>query len=227
MAVKEAMHEVNQSIEFTYRCNGDPATANPVVDIMDETATVVLTKTVGDGLTQIGATRLFKGSFTPDAEGVWKLHGKDDYSGDVAKDYPIGAVGLQSMATAILNVQDKADLILVDTAAMQVVLATIDGKMDTQEAAIAVIDGIVDTIKANVDTANAALVTIDSIVDDVKAGVITANSGIVAIDTVVDETKTKLDAVDVKIDSLQTGLDDVNVKLDNIADISAGGAAFA
>lgn len=119
---KEAIYQVNEPIGFKYRCNGDPAAADPKVDILDELDAVHSTLVVGVdpdpavNLIQVGATRLFKGEFTPDAVGVWSIHGSDDNGGDQVKDFPIGSVGVQTMAAAIVTIDGKVD--------------TLDGKVD-------------------------------------------------------------------------------------------------
>lgn len=110
---KEAIYEVNQPIEFKYRCNGDPATANPVVEILDETDGLFTTLTVGgtppNDLNQIGTKKLFKGVFTPDEVGVWTVHGTDDNGGDQAKDFAVGAKGIQTIAEAVVTIDGKVD----------------------------------------------------------------------------------------------------------------------
>ena len=62
-------YKVNEVIEFRLRCNGDPATDNPTVVIYDELDGVEATLQIGSGLTQVGSTRVVKGTFTPDAQG--------------------------------------------------------------------------------------------------------------------------------------------------------------
>ena len=104
---KEAIYEVNQPIEFKYRCNGDPATADPVVEILDETGAADPLFVVA--LTQIGTSRLFKGEFTPDAIGVWGVHVTDSNGGDQVKDFAVGSTGVQTMAEAIVTIDGKVD----------------------------------------------------------------------------------------------------------------------
>lgn len=114
---KEAIYEKNSLIEFKYRCNGDPATANPTVDILDETGVINHTLAVGVdpdlsiNLLQVGTSRLYRGAFTPDTSGIWTVHGKDDNGGDQAKDYPVGDIGVQTMAEAVVTIDGKVDII--------------------------------------------------------------------------------------------------------------------
>lgn len=163
----EALYEIGVLIEFIYRCSGTPGDANPSVVILDAAKLPVgVPLTVGSGLTQIIGTKLFKGSFMPDAEGVWTLHGTDDHAGDQAKDYPVGAVGAQSMAAAILAINGKADLLLIDTTAMKIALIAVETKVDINTAAIAVVSGKADTIQSGVTTLDGKANSIQTGVDD-------------------------------------------------------------
>lgn len=104
---KEAIYEKNTLVEFKYRCNGSPSTANPVAEAIDETGTVDPAIIVT--LTQVGTSRIWKGSFTPDASGVWAVHITDSNGGDAVKDFPVGDIGVQTMAEAIVTIDGKMD----------------------------------------------------------------------------------------------------------------------
>ena len=114
---KEATYEVNSVIEFKYRCNGDQTTASPVAEVLDEAGAVDVQVPV---LTQIGTTKLFKSSFTPDAVGVWAVHITDSNGGDVVRDFAVGAVGVGAGLKVI-----AADVVIIDGK-----IDTIDGKID-------------------------------------------------------------------------------------------------
>ena len=114
---KEAIYEVSSVIEFNYRCNGDQATASPVAEVLDEAGAVDAQSPVT--LVQIGTSKLFKSSFTPDAVGVWAVHITDSNGGDVVKDFRVGTLGIQTGLQGI-------------TAAV----VLIDGKVDTLEGKI-------------------------------------------------------------------------------------------
>lgn len=103
---KEALYEVGSVIEFNYRCNGDPSAANPIAEVLDEDHAVDVQVPV---LVQIGVSRLFKSSFTPDVVGVWGVHITDDNGGDVVKDFRIGTIGVQSMAAKVVLIDGKID----------------------------------------------------------------------------------------------------------------------
>jgi len=115
---KEAIYEVNSVIEFKYRCNGDQAIASPVAEVLDDAGAVDEQSPVT--LSQIGTTKLFQGSFTPDVVGVWAVHITDSNGGDVVKDFAVGAVGvgsgLQAIAAGVVVIDGKID--------------TLDGKID-------------------------------------------------------------------------------------------------
>lgn len=104
---KEAIYEKNSLIEFKYRCNGSSSTANPVAETIDEDGVVDLLIVVT--LTQVSTSRIWKGSFTPDASGVWGIHITDSNGGDVVKDFPVGDIGVQTMAEAIVTIDGKVD----------------------------------------------------------------------------------------------------------------------
>lgn len=114
---KEAIYEVGSVIEFKYRCNGDQATASPVAEVLDEDGNVDVQVPV---LTQIGTTKLFKGSFTPDVVGVWAVHITDDNGGDVVRDFAVGDIGVGSGLKAI-----AAGVVIIDGK-----IDTLDGKID-------------------------------------------------------------------------------------------------
>jgi len=109
---KEATYEVDSVIEFKYRCNGDQASASPVVEVLDEDGAVDIQVPV---LVQIGTTKLFKSSFTPDAVGVWAVHITDSNGGDVVKDFAVGVVGvgsgLQAVAAGVIVIDGKIDIL--------------------------------------------------------------------------------------------------------------------
>jgi len=107
---KEALYEVNSVIEFKYRCNGDQSIASPVAEVLDELGNVDIQVPV---LEQIGTTKLFKSSFTPDEPGVWAVHITDSNGGDVVRDFPVGVVGvgsgLQAIAAGVVVIDGKID----------------------------------------------------------------------------------------------------------------------
>jgi len=115
---KEAIYEVGSVIEFKYRCNGDQATASPAAEVLDDAGVVDEQSPVT--LTQIGTTKLWKGSFTPDVVGVWAVHVTDANGGDQVKDFAVGTLGAQSAAQNIV-----AAVVIIDGK-----IDTLDGKID-------------------------------------------------------------------------------------------------
>lgn len=102
-------YKVNEAINFRLRCNGDPATDNPTVVVFDEVDGVFATLTIGAGLTQIGSTRLVKGTFTPDAEGEWSTHAYDDEGLELIKQYSVGQHSISSNGAKAASIEAKID----------------------------------------------------------------------------------------------------------------------
>jgi len=102
-------YKVNEVIEFRLRCNGDPATDNPTVVIYDELDGVEATLQIGSGLTQVGSTRVVKGTFTPDAQGEWSLIATDDLGLEVTKQYSVGVYNLAAVGAKIATIEAKID----------------------------------------------------------------------------------------------------------------------
>lgn len=176
---KEATYEVNSVIEFNYRCNGDQATANPVCQVLDEAAAVDAQVPV---LVQIGISKLFKSSFTPDAVGVWAVHITDSNGGDVVKDFRVGTLGVQTGIQGIIVIDGKVDVV--------------DGKIDTVDGKVTAVDGKVDTVDGKVTA-------VDGKVDAV-GGIVTATEGKVdVVDGKVDALGGNVDAANTKLDELQ------------------------
>lgn len=104
---KEALYEINQPIKFKYRCNGNPATAEPIVEVLDEEGNVDAQVPI----LELISGRIFKSSFTPDAVGVWTVHITDNNGGDVIKDFAVASIGVQTMAQAVVTIDGKIDAV--------------------------------------------------------------------------------------------------------------------
>lgn len=117
-------YKVNEPIEIRIRCNGDPASDNPTVIIYNEVDGVHATLTIGSGLTQVGSTRIVKGSFTPDALGEWSAHATDDQGMDVIKVYSVGQYSITSIGAKVATLDAKIDAQDVVLAANHAALLT-------------------------------------------------------------------------------------------------------
>jgi len=116
---------VGDTIDFHVRISGNPAVDNPTATIRDETDAVVGTPlALGAGLTQVGATQIVKGSFVPDAQGVWSVQVTDDTGMDVIKQYIVGAFSITSIGGLVSTIDAKID-------AQNIVLANILGQTAT------------------------------------------------------------------------------------------------
>ena len=169
---KEATYEVDSVIEFNYRCNGDPATASPVAEVLDEAGAVDVQSPVT--LVQIGTSKLFKSSFTPDAVGVWAVHITDANGGDAVKDFRVGTVGIQTGIQGIV---------------------VIDGKLDTVDGKVDVVDGKVTAVDGKVTTVDGKVTVVDGKVDAIGGGVATVDGKVDVVDGKVDNANTKLDSL--------------------------------
>jgi len=115
-------YKVNEAIDIRIRCNGDPATDNPSLVIYDEVDGVNATLTLGSGLTQVGSTRIVKGTFTPDAVGEWSAHATDDQGLDVIKAYSVGQYSIVSIGAKVATLEAKIDAQDLQIAANQLAL---------------------------------------------------------------------------------------------------------
>jgi hypothetical protein len=90
-------------------------------------------------LTEVGATGVYKGSFTPDEVGEWiALCHKADGDGQVIKQFPVGAHNVSSVGEAVGTVDGK--------------VVTVDGKVTAVGGAVSVVDGKVVAVDGKADT---------------------------------------------------------------------------
>ena len=110
-------YKVSETIEIRVRTDGDPASDNPTVVIYDEAEGEFVTLTIGDGLTQVGTTRAVKGSFVPDAAGVWMAKMTDDTGMELLKAYAVGDYSVMALGTMLAALDSKVeaqDLVLAN-----------------------------------------------------------------------------------------------------------------
>ncbi|MBW2636061.1 MAG: hypothetical protein JRC86_00800 [Deltaproteobacteria bacterium] len=94
-------YAAGESIEFSYRCSGDHATANPVATVLDEIGGVFATLTVGSGVEHKHG-KTFLVSFVPDEIGTWLVNVVDDHGGDSSKSF---GVATHSMAWVVSQLE--------------------------------------------------------------------------------------------------------------------------
>ncbi|MCP4994781.1 MAG: hypothetical protein GY934_13520 [Gammaproteobacteria bacterium] len=123
-------YKVNDPISIRIRCDGDPATDNPTIVIKDEVDGVHATLTIGSGLTQVGTTRIVKGTFTPDALGEWSAEATDDAGLDLVKAYSVGNYSITSIGAKVATLEAKQD-------AQDVAIATNQAALVAGQAAAA------------------------------------------------------------------------------------------
>ena len=105
-------HKINEPISFIFRANGDPSVDNPTAVVRDEVDGVFATLTIGSGLTQVGASRMVRGEFTPDANGQWSVQVTDDAGLDIVKQFNVGDYSLLSIGANVATNEAKLDTII-------------------------------------------------------------------------------------------------------------------
>jgi len=117
--------KVGNTIPFRVRISGSPATDNPIATVRDATDTVVGTPlTLGAGITQVGATKIVKGSFLADAAGIWSVQVVDDLGMDIVKQFIVGNFSIEAVGGIVATVEAKVD-------AQNLVLSAILGNTST------------------------------------------------------------------------------------------------
>ena len=117
--------KVGDTVPFSARISGDPASDNPTAIVYDETNDIEATLTIGSGLTQVSSTKIVIGSFVPDTAGEWRVQFVDDTGMDVIKQFIIGSHSVESVGGGIGAIDAKIDAqdlvlaaILANTAAI-------------------------------------------------------------------------------------------------------------
>lgn len=110
--------KVGDTVPFSSRVSGDPASDNPTAIVYDEANGISATLTIGAGLTLVAGTKIVVGSFVPDAAGEWRVQFLDDTGMDILKQFVIGNHSVESVGG---------------------VLGVIDGKIDAQDLVLAAI----------------------------------------------------------------------------------------
>jgi hypothetical protein len=102
--------KIGDTIPFRARISGNPVVDNPIATVRDETDTIEGTPlTLGSGLTQVGATKIVKGSFVPDAQGIWSVQIVDDTGMDIVKQFIVGDYSISSIGALAATIESKID----------------------------------------------------------------------------------------------------------------------
>ena len=134
----QGQYKVDEEIEVTYQASAATTGLSDVtMEIYDETGNKDAVDFADVTMTELGATGRYKGSFTPDEEGKWRVMiDSATKPGKLVKDYDVTAANINSIGDAIAAADGKID--------------TVDGKVDTVQAAI---DALNDVSSGDVSTA--------------------------------------------------------------------------
>jgi hypothetical protein len=134
----------------------------------------------------VGAGGLYYGSFTPDANGQWRIRIQSAVNGDdVQRVFEVGNYKLDDVKDQTQDIEDKVDII----------------------------DGNVDLVKTETDkipsikTETNKIQTIDDNVDTIIIDV-------AAVKVVVDSTETKVDNIKIQTQSIEDKIDDIDLQID-------------
>lgn len=185
---KEAIYEVGSTIEFSYRCNGDGASANPAAEVIDELRVVDVGQTLT--FTQVGTSRLFTSSFIPDVVGLWSVHITDSNDGDVVKDFQVGDIGAQTTADTVVVIDGKADGIKAKTDNLPTDPAS-NTNVDAVGTAVADVDSDVVAVAGQVSTVDGKADDIKAVTDALPAAVADDATVAKAADVALDATVSK------------------------------------
>jgi len=91
----EQLYKVNSPIRVDYQATIGSTTAT--MDVYDETNTKDVSQS--GVMSQVGATRIWNKSFTPDEIGDWRVECKDDKGGQVIRSFSVGVKNIQDIGT--------------------------------------------------------------------------------------------------------------------------------
>lgn len=138
-------YKVNEAIKVDYQTPGSQTGLTVQMDVYDETDTLDAGKSTT--MTEQGARGKHVASFTPDAQGDWRVEIDDGAGGEAIKHYSVGAENIHSVGGKIDALNDISTTEVnteVDTA-----LADYDGptkaELDTAESNVRGTDN--DTLK--------------------------------------------------------------------------------
>lgn len=106
-------HKINEIIEVTYQAAGSTIELTDVtMEIFDETGAQDTANFPNVIMVEISGTGRYKGPFTPDAEGKWRVMiNSATKEGKIVKDFDIVAHNVDSVGDAIATTDGKIDTI--------------------------------------------------------------------------------------------------------------------
>ena len=127
----EKTYKLNEVIKIVYQA------PNKETGLVGVVAEIILPDDEKDSnfpdmiLTEVGHKGVYKGTFTPDAQGEWTVicHKSDD-DGQVMKRYSVGAHNVHSVGDKIDTVDGKVDAVDTKVDAVDAQLDIVEGKID-------------------------------------------------------------------------------------------------
>jgi len=145
----QGLYKSTQVIEVTYQAMAATSGLTDVImEIFDESGAKDVVNFADVTMTEIGSSGRYKGSFTPDAVGKWRVMiDSVTVTGKTIKDFDVVAHNVASVGDAVSTVDGK-----VVTVSGKV--DTVDGKVDTAQAAIDALNNVsAAEVNAQVDSA--------------------------------------------------------------------------
>jgi len=120
--VAEELYKVNSPIRVDYQASIGSTTVT--MDVYDETDTKDIAQS--GAMIQVGMTRTWKKSFTPDEVGDWRVECYDDKGGRVPRSFSVGVKNLQDIGTEMAK-----DSTVAKEATLNSRLDAISAKLDS------------------------------------------------------------------------------------------------
>jgi len=154
--MSDKLFKIGESIEVGYQAPNKQSELTGVV------AEIYLPNKAKDSnfpdveLVEVGSTGTYRGSFTPDQQGVWQviMH-KADGDGQVTKSYSVGGYNVHSVGEKIDVVDGKAN-------ELGTVVTEIDSKVDVVDDKVEVVEGKADTIITKLDGIEGSVGALDT-----------------------------------------------------------------
>jgi hypothetical protein len=103
----KADYKVNESITVIVRMKAGATSVN--MDVYDELD--ALDAIQSGAMTQIGTSKIWKKTFTPDTEGDWHIKVFDDLGGETIKHYSVGQFNINAIGADVATLDAKVDAI--------------------------------------------------------------------------------------------------------------------